>query len=96
MSAQASASMPPTAPWTLALGAGQARRLPAVPRTRWLRVVEGRLWLTASVAAPRVSEDLWLAAGHGWRIAPGVEVVVEGWPSAGLELLEGWAQPGAR
>lgn len=66
------------------LPAGTARRLQASPTARLLRVVEGRVWLTRSGRL----EDCWLAAGERAALAPGEEVVVEGWPRARFELLQ--------
>lgn len=74
-----------TAPvWTLARR--QARRLAASRQTRWLRVLEGELWLTPTAGAA-ASEDLWLRAGERLVLAPGVEFVAEGWRDSRFELL---------
>lgn len=72
-----------------ALPEGRALRLEAEPRPRWLRVTEGRLWLTHS--ARRLQElplDCWLEAGDSVELPAGQDAVLEAWPSARFELLE--------
>ncbi|WP_157271532.1 DUF2917 domain-containing protein [Azohydromonas aeria] len=72
--------------WTLARR--QARRLGAARQTRWLRLLEGELWLTRSApAGDAASEDLWLRAGERVALPPGVEFVAEGWRDSRFELL---------
>jgi hypothetical protein len=71
--------------WTLAHR--QARRLAAARQTRWLRVLEGEIWLTPSSTARRASEDLWLRAGQRLELPAGVEFVAEGWRDSRFELL---------
>lgn len=75
------------------LGRGQTLRLQATRTARWLRLRDGRLWLTAEgrVGAPP-PEDWWLSAGESLRLPPGTEVLAEGWSSARFEVLE---EPGA-
>jgi hypothetical protein len=77
----AQGSTPPA--WVLA--AGRARRIPAHGQPTCLRVVSGRLWLTAD--PPGAGGDHWLGAGERWPLPPGVSAVVEGWPEAAFELL---------
>jgi hypothetical protein len=71
--------------WTLARR--QVRRLAATRQTRWLRVLEGELWLTPSSTAGRASEDMWLRAGQRLELPAGVEFVAEGWRDSRFELL---------
>lgn len=68
---------------------GQVLRLPASTRARWVRLREGRLWLTADSRDPAApASDWWLRPGESLHLAPGVSVLVEGWPSARFEMLE--------
>lgn len=84
-----------TAPIDRATGAlwqvcrGEALTLPAARGARWLRLREGRLWVTAHGRpdAPP-PEDVWLAVGDSLRVAPGTRVLAEGWPAASFEVLE--------
>lgn len=72
--------------WTLARR--QARRLGAARQARWLRLLEGELWLTRSApAGDAASEDLWLRAGERVELPPDVEFVAEGWRDSRFELL---------
>jgi hypothetical protein len=72
--------------WTLPRR--QARRLVASTQTRWLRVLEGELWLTpTSGEGLPASEDLWLRAGERLVLPPGAEFVAEGWRDSRFELL---------
>ena len=72
-----------------ALDEGRAMRLTAEPRARWLRVTEGRVWLTHSAQRPEeLPLDCWLEAGDGVELPGGQDAVVEAWPSARFELLE--------
>jgi hypothetical protein len=72
--------------WTLPRR--QARRLAASTQTRWLRVLEGELWLTpTSGDSLPPSEDLWLRAGERLVLPPGAEFVAEGWRDSRFELL---------
>lgn len=69
--------------------AGEVLRLPASPRGRWVRVREGRLWLTADARGPEFpAEDWWVVPGESLHLPAGVPVLAEGWPSARFELLE--------
>ena len=71
------------------LSPGQTVALPAARSARWLRLREGRLWVTAqgrSTAPP--PDDWWLAAGESLRLPPGTPLLAEGWPAASFELLE--------
>jgi hypothetical protein len=71
--------------WTLSRR--QARRLAATRHRRFLRVLEGELWLTPSAGARHASEDLWLRAGQRLELPAGVEFVAEGWRDSRFELL---------
>src|SRR5690349_4607532 len=74
--------------WTLAQG--QARRLAGSRQTRWLRVLEGELWLTRTLRTDQgqpADDDLWLRAGERLALPPGVEFVAEGWRDSRFELL---------
>lgn len=68
---------------------GQTLRLQAARNTRWLRLREGRLWVTAEGRlGGQVPEDWWLAAGQSLRLPAGTEVLAEGWSVASFEVLE--------
>lgn len=72
----------------VSLDAGRAQRLAAVQHARWLRVTQGRLWLTHSAqAAGELPLDCWLEAGDSVELPAGQDAVVEAWPSARFELL---------
>jgi hypothetical protein len=71
-----------------ALPRGQARRLPAAPRGRWLAATHGRAWLTRSGSGPAREADVFVAAGQRHWLPAGSEWVVEGWGDAGFLLLE--------
>ncbi|MFO6420722.1 DUF2917 domain-containing protein [Hylemonella sp. W303a] len=79
-------------PWQWALPPRTATRIAAGSQPRWLRVVEGRVWLTQSGAGEHSAQDrggdLWLAAGQRHCLPPGAEWVAEGWPQARIEVLE--------
>lgn len=79
---------PVVPPGSLWLPRAQARRLRAAPRSRWLAVEVGRVWLTRSCSAASPEADIWLAAGQRQWLAPGSEWVVEGWPDARVAVLE--------
>jgi hypothetical protein len=70
--------------FTTQLAPGQALTLAAARGPRRLVVTGGRLWLTVSGG----TSDHWLRAGEGLTLAPGEEVVVEGWPQAEFHLLQ--------
>lgn len=74
------------------LVAGQALRLPASRGARWLRLREGRLWVTAEGRVDAPPEDWWLVPGESLRLPAGTEVLAEGWSVASFEVLE---EPGA-
>ncbi|MBN9204467.1 DUF2917 domain-containing protein [Methylibium petroleiphilum] len=68
---------------------GQTLRLQAARNTRWLRLREGRLWVTAQGRlGGQIPEDWWLAAGQSLRLPAGTEVLAEGWSVASFEVLE--------
>ncbi len=68
---------------------GRAMRLPAAPVVRWLKVAEGRLWLTHSAQRPEeLPLDCWLQAGESVELPAGQDAVLEAWPSARFEVLE--------
>jgi hypothetical protein len=76
------------APATWHVGRGQALRLPAVGRARWLRVVDGEVWLTASGTPDDPAGDCWLRR-DGLALLPAHRaVVLEGHPRASFQLLE--------
>lgn len=75
------------APWEWLLEPARATRVPAARHPRWLRVAEGRAWLTRTGAGVP-GGDVWLEQGQRHRLPAGSEWVVEGWPRARLELLE--------
>jgi hypothetical protein len=63
---------------------GKALALPRAALPRWIRLIEGQLWLT-ELGQP---DDHWLKPGDSLRLAAGAEVLAEGWPAASFELLE--------
>ena len=68
---------------------GQTLRLQAARNTRWLRLREGRLWVTAEGRlGGQIPEDWWRAAGQSLRLPAGTEVLAEGWSVASFEVLE--------
>jgi hypothetical protein len=87
MNVTASIDRAPGALWQVT--PGQALTLPAARTARWLRLREGRLWVTADGRpdAPP-PEDVWLTAGDSLRLPPGAAVLAEGWPAASFEVLE--------
>lgn len=87
MSQTAMSNSHQNAPWEWAVGPATAMRVPAAGQPRWLVVSEGRVWLTRSGAGP-YGEDIWLNAGERHELPCGSEWVIEGWPSAQVELLE--------
>jgi redox-sensitive bicupin YhaK (pirin superfamily) len=91
------AAAAPARPWEWALPAGQAGRLRATGRARWLQVTAGRLWLTRSGAGPE-GTDHWLASGDSLLLPAGSDWVAEASPAARAVLLEAppvSAAPGA-
>jgi hypothetical protein len=75
------------APWDWALDMQQAATLLAAPAPRWLRVEEGRVWITAQ-RGDEHGPDIWLAAGESLALPAGTAWVVEAWPQARLSLLQ--------
>lgn len=74
---------------------GRSSTLPAVSRTRWLRVSDGRLWVTANGRlGGAVPDDAWVLPGQVLEVPAGVEAVLEGWPQVSFQLLE--AAPATR
>ncbi len=66
---------------------GRAATIDAAARPRLLRVLGGRVWLTAVRSNPDdPAQDLWLQAGQQQVLPAGVAWVVEGWPQAQLSL----------
>lgn len=65
----------------------QACVLPAAGQGRWLRVLEGELWLTRTADAVAASEDCWLRTGQRLRLPAGAGFVVEAWHDSRFELL---------
>lgn len=75
------------APWEWVLEPAGATRLAAAGHARWLRVAEGRAWLTRT-GAGLPGGDVWVQAGQRHLLPAGTEWVVEGWPRARVELLQ--------
>ena len=75
--------------WMQELQRGAAITLPAAPRARRLRVVEGKLWLTLTNPADRshLSSDEWLSRDDVFDLSAGESAVIEAWPSARFEVL---------
>lgn len=70
---------------------GQAVHLPASRSTRWLRLRDGALWITADGRADAdapLPDDWWLRPGETLRVPAGTRLLAEGWPFASFELLE--------
>ena len=79
------------ASWRLA--PGQSSTLKAAGDTRWLRVCEGKLWVTtAGRLGVEIPDDAWLQPGEVLELPAGVSAVLEGWPQASFQVLE--AAPG--
>jgi hypothetical protein len=74
------------ADWTWALPAGNATRLTAEARPRYLAVTRGMAWLTRTGAEP--GDDRWVAAGGGMLLPEGSEWVVEGRDGAAFALYQ--------
>lgn len=71
------------------LGRGQTLQLQATPIARWLRLREGKLWVTADGRSDGPTpEDWWLSAGECLRLPAGTSALAEGWAPASFELLE--------
>lgn len=75
-------------PWDWTLPAGRALRLAPAPRSRWLQVAEGQIWLTPTARAGAASVDCWIAAGERLHLPARTEWVVEGSGHARYTLLE--------
>lgn len=73
------------ASWTVA--PGEARPLEIGPGARFLRVTEGRLWLTVPGRADEPAEDVWLERGEGITLPSGTRAVLEAWPQAEFQLM---------
>lgn len=76
------------APWEWSLKPATATRLTATAQPRFVAVTEGRVWLTRNDSEIGRDADIWLSAGERFPLPAGSEWIVEGWPSARLELLE--------
>ena len=77
--------------WQLPVGA--AIRLPAENRARWLRVVDGRVWLTLDARGDELPDDCWLEPGSLSLLPAGRDAVLEGHPAAQFQVLEPAAEP---
>ena len=75
-------------PGTLAVTPGDAFRIASKGHARWLAVEDGQVWITTTGDAGRDGSDIWLAAGEGLLLAPGVEAVLEGRHRAAVRLAE--------
>src|SRR5689334_13978888 len=71
--------------WTLAPGASTT--LVVHEHGRVLQAYEGRLWVTTSGTRDDAALDVWLMPGETLALAPGTDVVLEGWPSARFRVL---------
>jgi hypothetical protein len=71
--------------WSLA--PGEVRSLTTGPGERWLRVSEGRVWLTLPGSVDEPADDVWLETGETVALPEGSRLVLEGWPSARFQLL---------
>ena len=76
------------ADWTWSLPAGNATRLTAEARPRYLAVTGGVAWLTRTGDGAEPSEDRWISAGGGMWLPAGSEWVVEGRASAAFALYQ--------
>ena len=75
-------------PGTLAVTPGEAFRIAPKGHARWLAVEDGQVWITTSGDAGHDGSDIWLGAGEGLLLAPGVEAVLEGRQRAAVLLAE--------
>jgi hypothetical protein len=74
-------------PWAFQLERRQAVTLLAEAAPRWLRVDNGRVWITAREGGPD-SEDIWLEGGQTLALPAGSAWVLEASPQAQLSLLQ--------
>jgi hypothetical protein len=79
-----------------ALDSGRTLRLPAVAGARRVKLIEGRLWLTADGSLRRPGEDVWLSAGDEFELSPSVGWVAEASPQARFLVLVPPQTGGAR
>jgi Protein of unknown function (DUF2917) len=68
---------PAPAPWEGALARGQIVRLAPAAVPRWIQVMRGRLWLTATASTIGHHADCWLIAGERLALPAGSEWLVE-------------------
>lgn len=91
-STQQSAALPDGRPSGLQPGwlleRGQALTLLPQAMPRWVRVVEGEVWLTLTARDGRGSDDWWLLRGDRWMLPSGAAAVLEARGRARFELLE--------
>lgn len=67
---------------------GQAVTLLPQSMPRWVRVVEGEIWLTSTARDGRGSDDWWLLRGDRWLLPSGAAAVLEARGRARFEVLE--------
>jgi len=72
--------------WQWALAGERAERIEPAREARWLVVRDGEVWLTRTCQRGQ-PDDLWLARGERVRLPAGSAWVMQGWPSARVELL---------
>ena len=75
-------------PWVWSLATHEVTTLAAEPRTRWLKVEDGSLWLTRRESGSDRSDDIWLCAGDSLALEAGSEWVLEAWRETRLSLLQ--------
>jgi hypothetical protein len=78
------------------LEAGRTLRLPAVVGARRVKLIEGRLWLTADGSLRSPGEDVWLSAGDEFELTPSVGWLAEASPQARFLVLVPPQAGGAR
>jgi hypothetical protein len=86
MNPQAMTQTHQATPWAWTLDARQAVTLLAANGSRWVRVEEGCVWLTAH-HGEQPAKDIWLCAGQSLALPAGTAWVMEAWPQARLSLL---------
>jgi len=69
------------------LDTGRTLRLPASRGARRVRVIEGRLWLTADASRQVPAEDIWLSPGDEFELTPSVGWLAEAAPQARFLVL---------
>ncbi len=76
-------------PWAWRLPSGCVQRIGATGSSRWLRVDDGLVWLTATQGTLGEHPDVWLSRGESVRLPAATQWVIEGQGPARYTLLQG-------